>query len=793
MLLIVGAVLDEAQQALLAAGVVRVAVGDAHQVVGLANVELRLVAAHLLQQHTDVEVAVVVDVEDAVAHPFHLSGIDVIAIRHLEGYGLVEEAPKPDGGADGLVACGQVGDGALVVAGRQSVERDEFAVEALVAKAGVIESSIVDDEPAVAVLVLVNVTELVVRLALERRIQVRVVIAAHVIQVVLAGHIDVGESAGRHALIDDGHALAGDAAADPYVADGELGVGEIPPVFGEVEQQPVLVVKVFVLPVAGGGHDGHLVGAQLFLQLLRVELQRRMQRFMRELFGVLRRDGVQVVVECLGLRRGTQEEVGHPELVVRAHVLRVARGVAEQLRGGLQMALAVVVVFPHVVVVIGIVQVRLALAHHVGHKCLVGVGVGLVDFVDEVIALVIAGGHHLLQVFFLQLESLLVIYGVPVVALHLLPAVVVQHAVDEPQRQHGGVGHRRGVLPVLVRPRQRPVEGARGVQVARVVEGHEVGVALVSGGLIDAHPVVVLVLHDVAHLVARQGVGVLARRLGQPQLHQSGHLLQGQVDGGQRVGVAAAVLVVSGAHQVAAVAEAGGAGGIDAECREQQDGRRVGLPDGAHGNAAHVGLRRVIDDADFRLVALRQHHVGSVDAGKVGNDRLQLVFLQRCLVVNGLGGVLTAVAIVLVVVLTGSDGEAEAANRCGYQREVKNLFHIHIYIIIVLQSFTSYFLHLTSYFLHLTSYILHLTSYFLLLTSYISILLRARESRSALPLATEGTQEPCPHGVLLVYRSTASVLEGDEGDDVLLNILFRSPLAEIVVDGPNSRSLVAVG
>ena len=66
MLLIVGAVLDEAQQALLAAGVVRVAVGDAHQVVGLANVELRLVAAHLLQQHTDVEVAVVVDVEDAV-------------------------------------------------------------------------------------------------------------------------------------------------------------------------------------------------------------------------------------------------------------------------------------------------------------------------------------------------------------------------------------------------------------------------------------------------------------------------------------------------------------------------------------------------------------------------------------------------------------------------------------------------------------------------------------------------------------------------------------------------------
>ena len=43
---------------------------------------------------------------------------------------------------------------------------------------------------------------------------------------------------------------------------------------------------------------------------------------------------------------------------------------------------------------------------------------------------------------------------------------------------------------------------------------------------------------------------------------------------------------------------------------------------------------------------------------------------------------------------------------------VKNLSHIHIYIIIVLQSFTSYFLHLTSYILLLTSYFLHLTSLF---------------------------------------------------------------------------------
>ena len=313
------------------------------------------------------------------------------------------------------------------------------------------------------------------------------------------------------------------------------------------------------------------------------------------------------------------------------------------------MALAVVVGFPYVAIVIGIALVRLALAHHVGHEFLVGVGVGLVDFVDEVIALVIAGGHHLLQVFFLPLESLLVIYGVPVVALHLLPAVVVQHAVDEPQRQHGGVGHRRGVLPVLVRPRRCPHEGARGVQVARVVEGHEVGVALVSGGLIDAHPVVVLVLHDVAHLVAGQLAGVLARRLGQPQLHQSGHLLQGQVDGGQRVGVAAAVLVAGRAHQVAAVAEAGGALVVDAERREQHHGRLVGLLDGAHGDAAHVGLRLVIHHADLRIVGLGQHYVGGVDAGEVGHHRPLLVFLQRRLVVHGFGASVVVVTVVVVL------------------------------------------------------------------------------------------------------------------------------------------------
>ena len=319
------------------------------------------------------------------------------------------------------------------------------------------------------------------------------------------------------------------------------------------------------------------------------------------------------------------------------------------------------------------------LEHAVGHA--------LVDIAEE-------GGVVVLEVLYV------------VEVLEVFQRLVVGGQVGGPRIRGGhGIDQFGQVLHVLFVDAQtlgdgvvqfHAVDGLRdGLHVVggQFAERYPVAVALALGteGGSHADPVViqavgVQLLHHVAEAVVGRALerAVVAYLLGSlvDNLRESGHLLDADIDGGERR--AARLAVGKRAHEGVLIGVLGGRGvdgGSREFCEALGSGLHVGGGDDADGGVGGVGL------ADGRLVGgvlpvvVGHHVVGQLahhipERGGIGHVLFGLLLGLLLFLLFGE---------FLVVVLAGGDAHAEAPDEGGHQPEVQVSFHLLCeYIILML-------------------------------------------------------------------------------------------------------------